>query len=118
VETNTSPKASRLGVLARAGTKVFVPLWFRAAHSDLQDHVSLNQTGWILAHCPLRSKRKMCQGQYQRSHSIHSFSTSTGIVQVRKNVWKMKQFEVNEKRFPAYCTKMVQSSLRKTREIF
>jgi hypothetical protein len=80
----TSPKASRLGVLARAGTKVFVPLWFRAAHSDLQDHVSLNQTGWILAHCPLRSKRKMCQAQYQRSHSIHNFSTSTGIVQVRE----------------------------------
>jgi hypothetical protein len=35
----TSPKASRLGVLARAGTSVLMPLWFRAARSDLQDHV-------------------------------------------------------------------------------
>jgi hypothetical protein len=39
-----SPKASRLGVLARAGTNV-LPLWFRAAHSDLQDHVLQLQTG-------------------------------------------------------------------------
>jgi hypothetical protein len=79
-----SPKASRLGVLARAGTSVLLPLWFRAARSDLQDHVPPIQTGWILAHCLRRSKRKVCEAQYQRSHGIHNFSTSTENVQVPK----------------------------------
>jgi hypothetical protein len=85
-----SPKASRLGVLARAGTNVLLPLWFRAAQSDLQDQVSPFQTGWILAHCLGWSKRKVCEARYQRSHGIHNFSTSTENGQVSKKCTENK----------------------------
>jgi hypothetical protein len=97
-----SAKASRFGVLARAGTKRFVPLWFRAARSDLQNHVPLFKTGWILAHCLRRSKRKVCEAQCQRSHSIHNFSTSIENVQVPKKcnenteIWRKRKAFANE----------------------
>jgi len=39
---------------------------------------------WILAHCSGGSKRKMREGVQRSSHTMHNFSTSTGIVQVER----------------------------------
>jgi hypothetical protein len=43
VERQFSLNATRVGVLVRAGTKSFVPLWFRAVCSGSLDHVPLAQ---------------------------------------------------------------------------
>lgn len=51
-----------------------------------------SKLGWILPHCLRRSKRKVCEGQYQRSHGIHNFSTRTKFVQVPR---KSNDFAAN-----------------------
>jgi hypothetical protein len=38
----------------------------------------------IVADWAWRGKRKVCEGQRERSHAVHSFSTSTRFVQSAK----------------------------------
>jgi len=79
-----SPKASRLGVLARAGTNVSCPCGSAQPIQICRTTFHCSKTGWILAHCLRWSKRKVCEARYQRSHAIHNFSTSAENVQVSK----------------------------------
>jgi len=57
----------------------------------------------------------VCEGQYQRSHAIHNFSTSTENVQVPKKSRKNKAIRGEKKRF---ASEMHRNSANGAEEIF
>jgi len=74
---------SGFGKSARAGTFAS-PLSSRAARLRITGPriAAMRQRG-IVADWGAWGKRKVCEGMHRRSHLMHSFSTSTKIVQLR-----------------------------------
>ena len=73
---------SGFGILPAPELPRLAPVAPRAARPGLRPLTAATRQRGIVADCLGRGKRKVCEGSPLRSHLVHSFSTSTNIVQL------------------------------------